>query len=1030
MTGDVNWKRLFDAAKAACPVGLWSKGVELARAGAVAGQTREPDMWTFRVPSHGNLIAPTATLYPDDEEWDCDCRGRFEVCEHVAACLIALTRSKDASDKLFHTDERNGHVRYQLSHGPRGLILERFLVDAGAPPRRLEQPIVDLIARGNPELTFAPTHGDLTLDRMIGRLLEAPLSFDKATALLPALVGVTDLMLDGKSVRASREPLFPRARVIDAADGAVEVVVEPDPAVTEIVAPGVLRSGDTLHPFGAHARFGDTWERLPFRKVFGSGQMADLVGTVIPELERHISVEIKTKRLPKHQLTLEPWIKFEIDFPDRRSGEHGIDVLPLLVYGDPPVARVDDGRLKHLKGDVPRRDEKKERALLLRLRDELNLAPGRRVHFPAVDAARFLSDLDAFDSGRARTEGTPGRALRGANRHVELAPRLSVRGEEFTLIFEAPGGRARRGRDRSRRAGRATASADAVVAAWHDGIGLVPLSDGGFARIPAGWLDLYGHLVADLLAARDENEGKVPKAALPILGELCEALDSPEPFELARLRPLLEAVTAAEPVRGGVATPSEATLPAGPAAPATTDAATAAAVAKICPDLNGELRHYQATGVVWLARLRDAGLGAILADDMGLGKTIQALCVLRGHTLVVCPLSVIHNWTREIERFRPGLSVGLYHGPGRALGDADVTLTTYATLRSDIDTLAEADWDIIVLDEAQAIKNPDSQVARAAYRLRAGFRLSLSGTPIENRPDELWSQMHFTNRGLLGGRRDFGERYEKPMIEGDVAVTERLRRRIRPFLLRRLKREVATELPPRTEAVLYCELDGEERAIYNAIRMASRADIVRQLADGSSVLAALEALLRLRQAACHSGLLPGRQAPTSSKIEALCDALDDVVADSHKALVFSQWTGLLDRVEPHLTERGIGFTRLDGSTRDRGAVVDAFQSTEGPPVLLISLTAGGTGLNLTAADHVFLLDPWWNPAVEDQAADRAHRIGQDRPVIVYRLVAKDTVEERVIDLQRRKRQIAEAALSGTAAAAASVTREDIMALLE
>jgi len=1028
VTRDVDWKGLFDAAKAKCPVGLWSKGVELARSGAVTGQTRETDMRTFRVPSGSHLIAPTVALYPDDEEWDCDCRGHFQVCEHVAACLIALTRSSDAEAALFHTQERNGNVRYELTRGPRGLLLERFLVDGAAAPRHLKQPLVDLIARGNPELTFAPTHRDLTVDRLIGRSLESPLSFDKATALLPALVGIDDLYLEGKRVRASREPLFPRARVIDAPDGAVEVVVEPDPAVTEIVAPGVLRSGDTLHPFGAHARFGHTWERLPFRKLFGSAQMADLVGTVIPELERHISVEIKTKRLPKHQLTLEPWIKFDIDFPDRRSGVHGVDVLPLLVYGDPPVARIDDGRLKHLRGDVPRRDEKKERALLLRLRDELNLAPGRRVHFAAADAARFLSDLDAFDSGRPRGDDSSRRRSRSGNRHAELVPRLSVKGEEFTLIFEAPGNSAKRGRGRSRRAARrATAPADAVVAAWHDGIGMVPLSDGGFARIPAGWLDLYGHLVADLLAARDENAGRVPKAALPILGELCEALDSPEPFQLARLRPLLDAVTAAEPVRGETA---PRTNGGGPAAAAKTDAATAAAVTAICRDLHGELRHYQATGVVWLARLRDAGLGAILADDMGLGKTIQALCVLKGKTLVVCPLSVIHNWTREIERFRPKLSIHLYHGPGRALGDADVTLTTYATLRSDIDTLAEFEWDIVVLDEAQAIKNPDSQVARAAYRLSARFRLSLSGTPIENRPDELWSQMHFTNRGLLGGRRDFGERYEKPMIEGDEVVTERLRRRIRPFLLRRLKREVATELPARTEAVLYCELDGEERAIYNAIRMASRADIVRRLADGSNVLAVLEALLRLRQAACHTGLLPNRKAATSSKVEALCDALEDVVADSHKALVFSQWTGLLDRVEPHLKERGIAFTRLDGSTRDRGAVVDAFQSAGGPPVLLISLTAGGTGLNLTAADHVFLLDPWWNPAVEDQAADRAHRIGQDRPVIVYRLVAKDTVEERVIDLQNRKRQIAEAALSGNAhGGAAALTREDIMALL-
>ena len=256
-----------------------------------------------------------------------------------------------------------------------------------------------------------------------------------------------------------------------------------------------------------------------------------------------------------------------------------------------------------------------------------------------------------------------------------------------------------------------------------------------------------------------------------------------------------------------------------------------------------------------------------------------------------------------------------------------------------------------------------------------------------------------------------------------------MRARIKPFLLRRLKKEVATELPPRTEAVLYCELEDDERNVYDSVKAASRDDVARQLGSGG-VLKALEALLRLRQAACHSGLLPGRSAATSSKVEALCEALEDAVADGHKALVFSQWTGLLDKVEPQLRARSLRFVRLDGKTRDRGAVVDAFQADDGPPVMIISLTAGGTGLNLTAADHVFLLDPWWNPAVEDQAADRAHRIGQDRPVMVYRMVAKDTVEERVLELQARKRELAAAALSGTAAAAGGLTREDILALLD
>jgi SNF2 family DNA or RNA helicase len=372
----------------------------------------------------------------------------------------------------------------------------------------------------------------------------------------------------------------------------------------------------------------------------------------------------------------------------------------------------------------------------------------------------------------------------------------------------------------------------------------------------------------------------------------------------------------------------------------------------------------------------------------------------------------------------------VYHGPGRELDpEADLTLTTYAILRLDADALAKTDWDTVVLDEAQSIKNPDSKAARAAYRLTPRFALAMTGTPIENRLEELWSQLHFTNRGLLGGRRDFDERYAKPIGTGDAAATERLRARIRPFVLRRLKRDVAPELPPRTDIVLHAELSPDERSLYDGIRAATRDDVVQRLRAGGSVLAALEALLRLRQASCHPALVPGQTADDSAKLKVLMENLDEAVSEGHKALVFSQWTSFLDLVEPHLASAGLPYGRLDGSTRDRAGVVARFQDEAGPPVLLISLRAGGTGLNLTAADHVFILDPWWNPAVEDQAADRAHRIGQDRPVMVHRLVAAQTVEERILALQARKRELSEAAL-GQAEAAQAITREDLLALLD
>ncbi len=391
---------------------------------------------------------------------------------------------------------------------------------------------------------------------------------------------------------------------------------------------------------------------------------------------------------------------------------------------------------------------------------------------------------------------------------------------------------------------------------------------------------------------------------------------------------------------------------------------------------------------------------------MGLGKTLQTICVLRGRALVVCPKSVVYNWVDEIERFRPGLRTSLYEGPKRKLDPkADVTLMTYAVLRMDAERLAKVEWDIVVLDEGQAIKNLGSQTARAAFELRGKFRVLLSGTPVENRLEELWSAMHFANPGLLGGVSDFQERYAKP------------HRRRRP----RRGRAPARQDPPLRPAPHQAR--GPARAApahrHRPARRARRDRAQRlrrrprrdqeerrreaRAGRGGGVLAALEALLRLRQAACHSALVPGQHAETSSKVERLVEALEDAVSEGHKALVFSQWTSLLDRIEPHLHNAGIKFTRLDGSTRDRAAVVNEFQDEAGPPVLLVSLKAGGTGLNLTAADHVFLLDPWWNPAVEEQAADRAHRFGQERPVMVYRMVAKDTVEERILALQDRKR---------------------------
>jgi superfamily II DNA or RNA helicase len=974
---------LFDAIREACPSGLWSKGVKLAREQRVVVESRSPAELVLRVPEPGRAIAPTVCLYVEDGEWSCDCGAPSDPCQHVAAAVIAAQTSATHGEGLPERAPIRSELEYRFTAPGGRLALERFVVsgDRRAP---LAEDLTRQIAGQRLPEGLLPTDDDLAIDRLLGAMLRGDRLEGRIQRILSHLCHA-QVTFEERRVRVLAEPLLPEVVVRDRPGGVVLGVAVP-PGV-RLVAAGVALRGEDLLATGAQDLFGARWERLPFERQFALGALGELVTEVLPELERRVPVRIESRRLPRERRGEKPRIAFELAQEADR-----LLVLPTLVYGDPPRARIDAGRLVLLHGDAPLRDEPGERDLVAALRDELNLVPGRRVAVGGRDADRLIDGIRRF-AGRSeapRTVGSLGRA--------PLVPRLEVDGDRFVVSFvtDPSGGGAGVDGPTGAPSPPQRASAEAVIDAWREGLGVVPLDGGGWAPLPGDWLERFGDQVADLLAAR-QVDGTVSKAALPTLARLCAELDAPPPPSLARLKPLLEGFTG---------------LPSAP----------------LPGDLRAELRPYQRAGVNWLAFLRDAGLGGVLADDMGLGKTLQALCVLERPSLVVAPKSVLFNWADELRRFRPGLRVATYHGPDRALDDVDITLTTYAVMRLDIEVLAARAWRSVVLDEAQAIKNPDSQVAQAAYRLRAEHRVCLSGTPIENRLEELWSELHFANPGLLGGRRDFARRHAEPIARGDALALRRLRERVTPFVLRRLKRDVAPELPPRTDHVLYVELEPDERETYDAVRAAVRRDVAERLEQGGNVLAALEALLRHRQAACHPALLPGREAATSSKLERLLYALEDAVADGHKALVFSQWTSLLDRVEPHLAQRGLPFARLDGSTRDRGAVVAQFQDPDGPPVLLASLKAGGTGLNLTAADHVFLLDPWWNPAVEDQAADRAHRIGQERPVLVHRLVARNTVEEGILALQARKRELAAGAL-GAGDAALGITRDELLALL-
>ncbi|WP_309894548.1 DEAD/DEAH box helicase [Archangium sp.] len=987
----------------------WSAGMGLARAGAVSVQSVGEEEAVLRVRTTGRPAPLTTVLYPEDEVWECDCRGRVDPCEHVVAAAIVLHHSVTQRAPAQRAPTSRNTVQPRPASAPQassrpgaapksermvyrfkrvdgGLQLERLLVRPDNTARLLARSLASLLTNPVEAARIQVEPCDLLADKLLLKPTRGALPPERLDALLRVLEPARTVIFDGALVSVSSEPLFPRVTVEDRGEQTVLKVAK-DPRITEVVSPGLAVCGGMLCRLGEQSLTGAWLEKLPQERVFSPDQMGELTGKVLPDFARRMPVDVKSQRLPPIDRTLEPRISLELNQLDS-----GLSVLPTLVYGSPPTVRIDNGRMVYLEGAVPVRDEGSEQKLIHQLRDELNMVPGRRVTVQGKEAVQLADKL------RRWRGALTGDAARVVSPHVQLRPTLSVDAGatqagvprvEFSLDFQVEG--AGPGAPRS-------VDAAAVMRAWEEGLGLVPLEGGGWAPLPTTWLKTNGQRVADLLAARGKD-GRLANHAIPQLAGLCDALEHPPPPGLERLAPLVQGFEKLPEVR----------LP---------------------EDLTATPRPYQLQGISWLTFLRQAGLGGVLADDMGLGKTLQTLCTLGPGTLVVAPTSVLPNWEAEVKRFRPSLKVSVYHGPGRSLDEsADVTLTTYALLRLDAEVLGARQWDTVVLDEAQAIKNPDSQVARAAYGLQAAFRVALSGTPIENRLEELWSLMHFTNRGLLGGRKEFEERWSRPVSDNQKGAAELLRARIRPFVLRRLKRDVAPELPPRTDSVLHVTLNERERAVYDTVYAATREEVVSQLEEGGSVLKALEALLRLRQAACHPALVPGQQANTSSKVEALLEALGTAVEEGHKALVFSQWTSMLDLIEPGLKEAGIGFIRLDGSTSNRGAVAASFQDPKGPPVMLISLKAGATGLNLTAADHVFLVDPWWNPSVEAQAADRAHRIGQQRPVMVYRLVSQGTVEEKILTLQEKKRALFESAL-GDASGATAITRADLLQLLD
>jgi superfamily II DNA or RNA helicase len=554
-----------------------------------------------------------------------------------------------------------------------------------------------------------------------------------------------------------------------------------------------------------------------------------------------------------------------------------------------------------------------------------------------------------------------------------------------------------------------------LLAAAKRGDPMVELGDGSMGMLPDEWLKRYG-ILADLASDTQNGSLLFSQSQAGVLDALLAA------------QPEISVDAAFEKVRQNLRS-FEGIVP-----------------LDSPPGFHGELRPYQREGLGWLDYLQRFGFGGILADDMGLGKTIQVLALLqrrrahrqaKGPSLAVVPRSLVFNWMQEAEKFTPRLRVLDYTGPGRhplreQFRDYDLIVTTYGTMRSDIAELAHFEFDYAILDEAQAVKNAESQSAKAARLLKSRFRLAISGTPIENHIGELWSIFEFLNPGMLGTDTVF-KRFAGSSAALEAEDRATLAKALRPFILRRTKQQVVEDLPEKTEQTLYCDMEPDQRRIYDELRMHYRDALLRKDSAelNRSKIEVLEALLRLRQAACHPSLInPELGTGGSAKLDMLIPSIAEIVEEGHKILVFSQFTSFLAIVRERLEEEGITYEYLDGRTRNRAAKVERFQTDTECPIFLISLKAGGLGLNLTAAEYVYLLDPWWNPAVEAQAIDRSHRIGQTQHVFAYRLICRDTVEEKILELQQKKRDLADAILNAdNKGVIQNLTREDLEFLL-
>ncbi len=1042
---------LFETLQEEALPGVWSKGVTWSRTPSlfVVDDWKESSSeWRFRVVLPSGTVHPRVTLWPKDQEWHCNCGDRNDPCSHTVAVVSCirngLLKPGSSSSASVTAEAKRSHtvVRYLWKANPKSH--ELFLTRELLLPNGLRRPLlVSLVSVVGAHQTgrsdtppIAASKEDFKVDQLLSRAAAA--SFETARGMpsrfSPSLVHELLHLLSEfgedsvefqeeenqplSRVRCQKNPVHARAKITEGTRGNFRFTWDTDSpspdSSDQALSIRTFPNGALFQKRGTETTLRPWTDPLQdpslpseLRQLFQNSatqtaveirhsEIESWVTRFIPALARRIELAPLPDSFPKLDLHSEPRIEMQAEtLPASTPGASPeVTLTARVVYWNEKLqARTAEWDFQKLtpirEGLIPQRKPELELELSRELFSEYHLKPS----VPSkLTQARAVQVLDRFQSRSSRwilpksdSNKTPHQRRDGFD-----ALRISSRSPLIPKIDWSPSStkgsvRIEISFHQDTASGPATANVQDVWEAWNRGEPWVPLLKGGFAPIPEEWLrrnrswmeKFFGDRASGkILSQREHSQIHLPEI---LSNSSTESASEESTRWVSILRDRLIQYKQWDELQ-----PNSSPI--------------------------AVLRSYQQEGVRWLLTLRSLEAGALLADDMGLGKTLQCLSAIPDRTLIVCPTSVLYSWRKQIEAFFPNRKVHLHHGPQRFksedLKTADWVLTTYGILRTDGEKLREnTKWNALVLDEAQSIKNPESLTAQSvfAFSPHVAWRLALSGTPIENRIEELWSLSQFINPGLLGPLREFVTEARE-----DFSST---RKKIRPFLLRRLKQEVAKELPPRIEETLVCELTSSEREVYSRVLHSKNLDELE-------TIQILEQLLRLRQSCSDPQLLPAQWTQDltpgegsfseSSKTQLLMEQLEVSIEAGHRSLVFSQWTSYLDRIEQALERRKIRFLRIDGSTSDRAKIIDSFQSENGPPVLLLSLKAGGVGLTLTAADHVYLLDPWWNPATEDQAADRAHRIGQTRTVLIRRIIARDSVEEKILELQAAKRELAAA----------------------